>query len=214
MMSSFKYVCLSIAREAIMQSESCQWFLVRVKKLATPTFSLAECVGCSRVTASANSALGLHIADSEPWPLHMNSCFVSGPNHVQNILALRGLTRNPVSWKPTRLWFCSMAVDPPLTSWSKQEVPTLHKISFFISFTVVTSLVEIISLMSSAVVEVGDRGSIPNDAILLITMSIMVLRAVKFHLNFNSSHLFIYFLSSRVHIREREKCSWFLNTLK
>jgi hypothetical protein len=68
--------------------------------------------------------------------------------------------------------------------------------------------------MSSAVVEVGDRGSIPNDAILLITMSIMVLRAVKFHLNFNSSHLFIYFLSSRVHIREREKCSWFLNTLK
>jgi hypothetical protein len=58
---------------------------------------------------------------------------------------------------------------------------------------------------------VGFWGSFLNEVIFVTDMSIMVLEAVKFYLFFNPLYLFIYFLSSFVHIREREEFSWFLN---
>jgi hypothetical protein len=73
-----------------------------------------------------------------------------------------------------------------------------------------TYIVSDSSVRSMFAYSASSWGSIPIEVIFLITMSVMALEAIKFHLFFKI-FAFIYFLSSFIRIWEWEECRWFLS---
>jgi hypothetical protein len=61
----------------------------------------------------------------------------------------------------------------------------------------------VLSATSLLASDAGGWGSIPNEVIIVIAISIMALDAAKFYLSFNSLHVFILFIPLFAFERER-----------